>query len=77
MVFLGRDVGHGDCYGHGLTAAGKTVFDKRFPNSEPNLRAVFDKLAAKFGRVLVIVDEPTSIGALPLRMARAVGSAAH
>lgn len=46
-VFLGLDVGNGDHHGHGLTAAGKTVFDKRLPNSEPKLRAVFDKLTAK------------------------------
>lgn len=44
---------------------GKKVFDKQLPNSEPKLRAVFDKLAAEFGTVLVIVDQPASIGALP------------
>ncbi|MFG2919527.1 IS110 family transposase [Kitasatospora sp. NPDC048298] len=72
-VFLGLDVGKGDHHGHGLTTAGKTVFDKRLPNSEPKLRAVFDKLTAKFGRVLVIVDQPASIGALPLAVARDAG----
>lgn len=46
--------------------AGKKVFDKPMPNSEPKLRAVFDKLKAKFGTVMVIVDQPASIGALPL-----------
>ncbi len=25
------------------------MFDKQLPNSEPKLRAVFDKLTAKFG----------------------------
>ncbi len=72
-VFLGLDVGKGDHHGHGLTATGKTVYDKRLPNSEPKLRAVFDKLTAKFGRVLVIVDQPASIGALPLTAARDAG----
>lgn len=43
------------------------------PNSEPKLRAVFDKLAEKFGTVLVIVDQPASIGALPLAVARDAG----
>ena len=43
------------------------------PNSGPKLRAVFDKLAAKFGTVLVIVDQPASIGALPLTVARDAG----
>lgn len=50
-VFLGLDVGKSAHHGHGLTPAGKKVFDKQLPNSEPKLRAVFDKLAAKFGTV--------------------------
>ncbi|MET9325096.1 IS110 family transposase, partial [Streptomyces sp. NPDC003038] len=72
-VFLGMDVGKSAHHGHGLTPAGKKVFDKPMPNSEPKLRAVFDKLTAKFGTVLVIVDQPASIGALPLTVARDAG----
>ena len=72
-VFLGLDVGKSAHHGHGLTPAGKKVFDKQLPNSEPKLRAVFDKLTAKFGTVLVIVDQPASIGALPLTVARDAG----
>lgn len=72
-VFLGLDVGKTAHHGHGLTPAGKKVFDKQLPNSEPKLRAVFDKLTAKFGTVLVIVDQPASIGALPLTVARDAG----
>ncbi|MEY7980505.1 IS110 family transposase, partial [Streptomyces pilosus] len=72
-VFLGLDVGKSAHHGRGLTPAGKKVFDKQLPNSEPKLRAVFGKLAAKFGTVLVIVDQPASIGALPLTVARATG----
>lgn len=72
-VFLGLDVGKSAHHGHGLTPAGKKVFDKQLPNSEPKLRAVFDKLAAKFGTVLVIVDQPASIGALPLTVAQDTG----
>ncbi|AKL64267.1 transposase [Streptomyces sp. Mg1] len=72
-VFLGIDVGKTTHHGHGLTPAGKKVFDKPMPNSEPKLRAVFDKLKTKFGTVLVIVDQPASIGALPLTVARDAG----
>ncbi|MFJ4866871.1 IS110 family transposase [Streptomyces sp. NPDC088748] len=68
-VFLGMDVGKSAHHGHGLTPTGKKVFDKPMPNSEPKLRAVFDKLKAKFGTVLVIVDQPPSIGPLPLTVA--------
>ncbi|MBQ0889316.1 transposase, partial [Streptomyces sp. RM72] len=72
-VFLGLDVGKHTHHGHGLTSAGKTVFDKPLPNTEPKLRAVFDKLRAKFNTVLVVVDQPASIGALPLTVARDAG----
>lgn len=72
-VFLGLDVGKSAHHGHGLTPAGKKVLDKQLPNSEPKLRAVFDKLTAKFGTVLVIVDQPASFGALPLTVARDAG----
>jgi transposase len=72
-VFLGLDVGKSAHHGHGLTPAGKKVFDKPLVNSEPKLRAVFDKLRDKFGTVLVIVDQPASIGALPLTVARETG----
>ena len=72
-VFLGLDVGKSSHHGHGLTPAGKKVFDKALPNGEPQLRAVFDKLKAKFGTVLVVVDQPASIGALPLTVARDAG----
>jgi transposase len=72
-VFLGLDVGKTAHYGHGLTPAGKKVFDKQLPNTEPKLRDVFEKLKTKFGTVLVIVDQPASIGALPLTVARDTG----
>ncbi|MFG2884680.1 IS110 family transposase [Streptomyces sp. NPDC048297] len=69
-VFFALDVGKTSHHGHGLTPAGKKVFDKQLPNSEPKLRQVFDKLREKFGTVLVVVDLPASIGALPLAVAR-------
>jgi hypothetical protein len=72
-IFLGLDVGKSTHHGHGLTPAGKKVFDKPLPNGEPQPRAVFDKLRAKFGTVLVVVDQPASVGALPLTVARDAG----
>jgi hypothetical protein len=47
-VFLGLDVGKRTHHEHGLAPVAKTVFDKPLPNSEPKLRAVLDKLMAKF-----------------------------
>lgn len=69
-AFLGLDVGKGEHHGTALTRGGKRVFDKRLPNSEPKMRAVLDTLTAKHDTVLVVLDQPASIGALPLAVAR-------
>jgi transposase len=71
-VYLGLDVGKSEHHGVALTAAGKRLFDRALPNSEAKLRAVFAKLA-RHGTVLVVVDQPASIGALPLAVARDAG----
>jgi transposase len=72
-VFLGLDVGKGEHHACDLRPDGKSVVDKPLPNSEPKLRAMLQKLTAKYGRVLVVVDQPASIGALPLAVARDTG----
>jgi hypothetical protein len=72
-VFLGLDVGKGEHHATAVTPAGKKAFDKRLPNTEPKLRKLFAKLQAKHGTVLVVVDQPASIGALPLAAARDMG----
>ncbi|MGH4023971.1 MAG: IS110 family transposase [Pseudonocardiaceae bacterium] len=71
-VFLGLDVGKGEHHAVGLDPAGKRLHDAALPNSEPKLRALFGKLA-KHGPVLVVVDQPATIGALPVAVARACG----
>ncbi|MFC0626072.1 IS110 family transposase [Kribbella deserti] len=71
-VFLGLDVGKSDHHAVGLDPTGRRLPDAPLPNSEPKLRAMFDKLAAD-GPVLVVVDQPTTIGALPVTVARACG----
>ncbi len=71
-VFLGLDVGKGEHHAVGLDPAGKRLHDRPLPNSEPKLRALFDKLAAH-GPLLVVVDQPATIGALPVAVARATG----
>src|SRR6478609_5538677 len=72
-VYLGLDVGKGEHHATAVTPAGKKAFDKRLPNTEPKLRELFAKLKAKHGTVLVVVDQPASIGALPLAVARDMG----
>ncbi|MFF0523306.1 IS110 family transposase [Actinomadura nitritigenes] len=72
-VFCGLDVGKGEHHATGLTPAGKKVFDQRLPNNEPKLRELLERLRTRWGTVLVVVDQPASIGALPLAVAREMG----
>ena len=71
-VFLGLDVGKSEHHTVGLDPTGQRLHDAPLPNSEPKLRAMFDKLATH-GPVLVVVDQPATIGALPVTVARACG----
>ncbi len=69
-VYLGLDVGKGEHHATAVSRAGKKVLDKPLPNSEPKLRELFERLRMRHGTVLVVVDQPASIGALPLAVAR-------
>lgn len=71
-VFLGLDVGKEVHHACGLDPAGRRVHDKPLPQSEARIRAVFEALA-EHGRVLVVVDQPASIGALAVTVARDLG----
>ncbi|GGV42621.1 hypothetical protein GCM10010245_66850 [Streptomyces spectabilis] len=51
----------------------KKAFAKRLPNTQPKLRELSAKLQAKHGTVLVVVDQPASIGAQPVAVARDMG----
>ncbi|BAG17517.1 putative IS element transposase [Streptomyces griseus subsp. griseus NBRC 13350] len=72
-VFLGLDVGKGEHHATAVTPAGKKAFDKRLSHTEPKLRELFAKLQAKHGTGHVVVDQPASIGAVPLAVARGMG----
>lgn len=71
-VFLGLDVGKDNHHAVALDPAGRRLHDEPLPNTEPQLRALFDKLAGH-GPLLVVVDQPATIGALPVAVARAAG----
>jgi hypothetical protein len=71
-VFLGLDVGKGEHHAVALNTVGKRLHDAALPNDEPKLRALFDKLI-RHGPLLVVVDQPATIGALPVAVARACG----
>ncbi|WP_156479107.1 IS110 family transposase, partial [Kocuria palustris] len=69
-VYIGLDVGKTDHHAVALTATGETAYDKALPNDETRLRAILDDLAAAHGPVLLVVDQPATIGALPVAVAQ-------
>jgi transposase len=69
-VFIGVDVGKGEHHAVALDRAGKRLFDKALPNDEAELRVLIGGLKSH-GRVLFVVDQPATIGALPLAVAQA------
>ena len=71
-VFVGVDVGKSGHHAVALSAAGTVLLDEALPQDEARLRAVIDRLVVR-GRVLFVVDQPATIGALPLAVARDAG----
>ena len=55
-----------------LDKDGTCLFDKPLPQDEAKLREVFTRLQTQ-RQVLVIVDQPNTIGALPVAVARDTG----
>ena len=71
-LFIGLDVGKSEHHATALTRDGERVFDKALPNDETKLRDLLDSLTTKYGQALLVVDQPATIGALPVAVARAV-----
>jgi transposase len=71
-VFCGVDVGKSEHHACAVDASGERVHDKALPNDESALVAVLTKLQG-LGKVLVIIDQPASIGALVIAVARLLG----
>ena len=71
-VFCGLDVGKDAHHVVALDRSGKRLDDRGLPQDEARLRELFGRLQAH-GPVLVIVDQPATIGALPIAVARHVG----
>lgn len=71
-VWCGLDVGKQAHHACALDAAGSKVFDKALPQDQAKLEELFTRLQ-EHGRVLVIVDQPNTIGALPIAVARSLG----
>lgn len=71
-VFIGIGVGKDGYHAAALNRAGKRLFDKALLNDEAKLRALISSLQ-QYGRLLLVVDQPTTIGALPVTVARDEG----
>ncbi len=68
-IFLGLDVGKTDHWACAVTRDGTRIWNKTLPNDEAKITAVYDSLQAK-GHVLVVVDQPATIGALAVAVAQ-------
>lgn len=71
-VFIGVDVGKTDHHAVALNRAGKKLLDKALPQDEAKLKTLIKSLA-KHGTLLFVVDQPATIGALPVAVAQAAG----
>ena len=71
-VCCGLDVGKGAHHAVALDPGGARLHDAELPQDEQRLRDLFTGLQAH-GPVLVVVDQPATIGALPIAVARTVG----
>ena len=71
-VYCGLGVGKGDHHAVAFNPDGKRLHDRPLPNDKQRLRTLFAKLA-QHGRFPVVVDQPATIGALPVTVARACG----
>jgi len=73
-VFIGVDVGKGQHHAVALDRGGKRLLDRALPNSEVQLKALIEELRSH-GTLLFVVDQPASIEAVPIAVARAEGIA--
>lgn len=73
-VFIGVDVGKRQHHAVALDRGGKRLLDRALPNNEAQLKALIEELRSH-GTLLFVVDQPASIGALPIAVARAEGIA--
>lgn len=71
-IWCGLDVGKSTHHACALDGKGTRVFDAELPQDQRRLEQLFAKLAEQ-GQILVVVDQPNTIGALPVAVARSMG----
>ncbi len=71
-IIIGLDVGKTSHHACALTTTGERIYDKPLPQEEAALREIFASMQTH-GSVLMVVDQPNTIGALPIAVARDCG----
>ena len=71
-IIIGLDVGKTGHHACALTNTGERIYDKPLPQDEAAQREIFASMQAH-GSVLMVVDQPNTIGALPIAVARDCG----
>lgn len=69
-LFIGLDVGKSAHHATALTSAADKVYDKELPNTQLKLQQLLTDLVAQYGPALLVVDQPSTIGALPVAVAQ-------
>lgn len=72
-VFIGVDVGKDGHHAVALDKSGNRLLDRALPNDEDELRLILQGLGSH-GRLLFVVDQPATVGALAVAVARADGA---
>ena len=72
QVFIGVDVGKDTHHAVAINRSGKRLFDKALPTDANKLRSLISDLK-QHGQILLVVDQPATIGALPVAVARSEG----
>lgn len=71
-VFLGLDVGKSEHWANAQSRTGEVLYDRGLPNDEDKLRRLLEDLQ-RHGCVLLVVDQPATIGALVVALAQSMG----
>lgn len=71
-VFVGVDVGKSEHWANAQSRTGKVLYDRCLPNDEEKLRCLLEDLQ-RHGYVLLVVDQPATIGALVVALAQSMG----
>lgn len=69
-LFIGLDVGKSEHHATALTRDADKVYDKALPNSQEQLQHILTDLVDQYGPALLVVDQPSTIGALPVAVAQ-------